>query len=176
MQSTILESIGIDPFYLFFAMAILIIILFVMVISLHMKHARLKRSYSLFMRGKDGKSLEENIQSHLEKMEEIEMLSEENQIELRVIKERLTGSYQKTGMVRYDAFHEMGGNLSFAFSMLDGNDNGWILNVMHSREGCYMYMKEIVRGESYMELSDEETEALERAIYQEAYDLEKVNS
>ena len=79
-------------------------------------------------------------------------------------------------MVRYDAFHEMGGNLSFAFSMLDGNDNGWILNVMHSREGCYMYMKEIVRGESYMELSDEETEALERAIYQETYDLEKVNS
>lgn len=70
-------------------------------------------------------------------------------------------------------FHEMGGNLSFALTMLDENDNGWILNAMHSREGCYTYIKEVVKGQSYIELAEEESESLERAIFQEAYDLNK---
>ena len=38
---------------------------------------------------------------------------------------------------------------------------------MHSREGCYTYVKEIVKGESYVELSEEEAEALDKAIFQE---------
>ena len=53
-------------------------------------------------------------------------------------------------------FHEMGGELSFALTMLDENNNGWIFNAMHSREGCYTYIKEVVNGESYIELSSEE--------------------
>ena len=57
--------------------------------------------------------------------------------------------------------------------MLDENNNGWILNAMHSREGCYTYIKEIVNGQSYIELAEEESESLERAIYQENYDLKK---
>ena len=74
--------------------------------------------------------------------------------------------------MKYDAFHEMGGNLSFALTLLDGNNNGWIINAMHSREGCYTYIKEIVKGQSYLELSEEEAESLDRAIYQEAYGLD----
>lgn len=76
-------------------------------------------------------------------------------------------SYQKLGIVKYDAFNEMGGKLSFAIAMLDNRDNGWIINAMHSREGCYTYVKEIVKGESYVELSEEEAEALDKAIFQE---------
>ena len=41
---------------------------------------------------------------------------------------------------------------------------------MHSRDGCYTYIKEIVRGESYIELSEEEAESLDQAVYQEMYD------
>lgn len=66
----------------------------------------------------------------------------------------------------------MGGKLSFALTLLDGNNSGWIINAMHSREGCYTYIKEIVRAESYIELSEEEAESLEQAIYQEVYDPE----
>ena len=69
-------------------------------------------------------------------------------------------SYQKVGIVKYDAFNEMGGKLSFALAMLDNNNTGWILNAMHSREGCYTYVKEIVKGESYIELAEEEAAAL----------------
>ena len=127
MQSKILESIGVDPAYILIAMFLILIVLCTFFVNLNMKYNRLKRSYSKFMRGSDGKTLEENIRRHLEKMESIEELSEEN--------------------------------------ILDGEDNGWIMNVMHSREGCYIYIKEIVAGECHTELAEEEEESLERAIY-----------
>ena len=74
--------------------------------------------------------------------------------------------------MKYDAFNEMGGKLSFAIAMLDGNNSGWIINAMHSREGCYTYIKEIIKGESYIELSEEEAEALDKAIFENPYDVE----
>ena len=73
-------------------------------------------------------------------------------------------SYQKVGIVKYDAFNEMGGKLSFALAMLDNNNTGWILNAMHSREGCYTYIKEIINGNSVIMLADEEREALDMAL------------
>ena len=79
---------------------------------------------------------------------------------------------QKCGLVKYDAFNEMGGKLSFALAFLDSNNNGWIMNAMHSREGCFTYAKEIVKGESYVELAEEEAEALDRAIYKEDFMME----
>ena len=81
---------------------------------------------------------------------------------------------QKVGIVKYDAFNEMGGKLSFALAMLDNNNTGWILNAMHSRDGCYTYVKEIVKGESYVELAEEEAEALDKAIFEDGYE-EEVN-
>ena len=66
----------------------------------------------------------------------------------------------------------MGGKLSFALAMLDNNNTGWILNAMHSREGCYTYVKEIVKGESYVELAEEEAEALDKAIFEDGYEDE----
>ena len=61
----------------------------------------------------------------------------------------------------------MGGKLSFAIAMLDSKNSGWIINAMHSREGCYTYVKEIFKGERYVELAEEEAEALDKAIFLE---------
>ena len=65
---------------------------------------------------------------------------------------------------RYDAFHEMGGKLSFALCMLDKLNNGYLVNVMHSNNGCFAYVKEIVDGQSYIELGEEEQKALDEAV------------
>lgn len=165
MQSRILEAIGIDPAYILIFMFFILLVLCVYLAVLTMKYTRLQRNYSRFMRGSDGKTLEDSIRRHMEKMESIEELSEENQMELRVLKEHINGSIQKTGLVQYDAFHEMGGKLSFAFTILDGQDNGWILNAMHNRDGCYIYIKKIVNGECQTELAEEEAESLEQAMY-----------
>lgn len=175
MESKILAALGIDPAIILIIMFILIIVLFCLWISANMKYGRLKASYASFMKGKDGKTLEECIMDRLDEIEDATEMALKNRSAIKKINEDMQMNVQKVGIVRYDAFQEMGGKLSFALTILDGNDTGCILNSMHSREGCYNYIKEIVKGESYIELSEEEAESLDRAIYQETYglDLEK---
>ena len=68
------------------------------------------------------------------------------------------------GLVKYDAFRQMGGQLSFCLCLLDDNNNGFIINSVHSTEGCYSYTKEIKAGESILDLGAEEAEALTIAL------------
>lgn len=177
MENSLLTRLGIDPAYFIILLFLIQVLLFILLISVNMKYNRLKVSYNSFMKGKDGKNLEESILARFAELDELTELTKENGQNIQDIYKKLKSHYQKLGIVKYDAFHEMGGNLSFALTMLDEEDNGWILNAMHSREGCYTYIKEIVKGQSYIELAEEEVESLERAIYQDAYglktDLEK---
>ena len=175
MESKILAAIGIDPAIILIIMFILIIVLFFMVVNVNMKYGRLKASYASFMKGKDGRTLEASILERFEELDEVAQLSLKNRQDIKKVKEDMVDNLQKVGILRYDAFNEMGGNLSFALTLLDGNNSGYIINSMHSREGCYNYIKEIVKGESYVELSEEESESLERAIFQDSLglDLEK---
>lgn len=166
-----MESLGIDPIYIFILLFVIQIVLFLLLMNVNMKYSRLKASYNSFMKGKDAKNLEESIFERFAVLEELASTTKENQQDIQNIYKKMESHYQKIGIVKYDAFHEMGGNLSFALTMLDEKNNGWILNAMHSREGCYTYIKEIVNGESYIELAGEERESLEKAIYQEAYDI-----
>ena len=172
MESRILAAIGIDPAYIFIVLILLIVLMFLLYINVNMTYERLKRSYASFMRGRDGKNLEEAILEKFDELDEIADISKQNRQDIRELFHQMKGNYQKVGIVKYDAFNEMGGKLSFALTLLDGNNSGWIINAVHSREGSYTYIKEIVRGESYIELAEEEAESLEQAIYQEIYDPE----
>jgi len=165
MESKILASLGIDPGVIIIAMLVLIVILFVMVINANMKYTRLKSSYNSFMRGKDGRTLEDSIFERFEELDNLTSSTLKNRQAIRKINEEIMSNFQKVGILKYDAFQEMGGKLSFALTLLDGNNSGYIINSMHSREGCYNYIKEIVKGESYIELSEEEAESLDRAIF-----------
>ena len=144
----ILDSWGVDPFYLFVVMFIIQIVMIVLYVMLNTKYRRLQKSYVTFMRGKNGKNLEKSIFGKFDELDEIAELVRANEKEVKEISEKMKTHYQKIGIVRYDAFQEMGGNLSFVLTMLDENNNGWVFNAMHSREGCYNYIKEIVKGES----------------------------
>lgn len=172
MENSILFTMGFDPFYIIVFMFVLIIILFVLLVSVDMKYKRLKSSYNIFMRGKDAKSLEASMMHRFRVLDDVMAICKTNQEDIRLLNKSILRNYQKIGIVKYDAFQEMGGKLSFALTMLDARDNGYIINAMHSREGCYTYIKEIVKAKSYIELSEEESESLERAIYQESYGLD----
>ncbi len=176
MESKILEAIGIDLGILVIALFVLVIVLFILVINANLKYSRLKFSYSSFMKGKDGRTLEDSIFERFDELEHLTEMTLKNRQAIRKIREEMMTDFQKVGIVKYDAFNEMGGKLSFAIALLDGNNSGYILNSMHSREGCYNYIKEIVKGESYIELSEEESEALDKAIFQETlgFDLENM--
>ena len=174
MESGIISNFNIDPVHFMILSFMIDILLLILVISVHMKYNRLKTNYSSFMRGKDGKNLEDSILLKFKELDSISEIAKKNTEDIRSIQKKIRKNYQKVGIVKYDAFWEMGGNLSFALTLLDEENNGWILNSMHSREGCYTYIKEIVKVESYIELAEEEKESLERAIFQEAYDLKDV--
>ena len=176
MESKIFTKLGVDPGILVLALFVLVIVLFILVINANMKYNRLKSSYNSFMKGKDGRTLEDSIFERFEELDNLTALTIKNRQAIRKINEEILSNFQKVGIVKYDAFHEMGGKLSFAITLLDGNNSGYIINSMHSREGCYNYVKEIVKGESYIELSEEEAESLDKAIFQETlgFDLESM--
>ena len=164
MDSKILKALGIDPALIFLFLLVLIVILFVLYVNVTMKYNRLKSSYTTFMRGKDGKTLEESMMSGFADVEAILKYTKQNRTDIQKLNKKMEKSYQKLGIVKYDAFNEMGGKLSFALAMLDNNNTGWIINAMHSREGCYIYMKEVDRGQTDVVLGNEEQEALEQAL------------
>lgn len=164
MNSEVLEYIGIDPGIILIVMAGVILLLFILLIVNLVKTSKLKKKYRTFMEGQDGRSLEQIIRDTYEKYADVSKKVEGNADSIERIKENMKLTYQKMGVVKYDAFNEMGGKLSFSLALLDKENNGFIINSMHSREGCYTYIKEIVKGESYIVLADEEREALNEAL------------
>ena len=139
-------------------------ILIILVMLLFFRYRRLYRAYDIFMRGKDAESLEETIMAMSEEMQDIRAEDRANKDAIRVLNKNQRASFQKFGMVRYNAFKEMGGNMSFAMALLDYTNTGFILNTVHSREGCYLYIKAVDAGQTEMLLSAEEKEALEQAL------------
>lgn len=128
------------------------------------KTSKIRKKYESFMQGKDGASLEELVKEKFEEIENLKRLNAKNVKNIKFLLDKIHYSYQKAGIVKYDAFHEMGGKLSFALTLLDNKNNGFIVNSMHSREGCYTYIKEIVNGSSFIELGDEEQQSLDQAL------------
>ena len=134
----------------------------IMIINL-IQTGKIRKKYKLFMEGKDGASLEEMISNHLDQIDGLVHANELNKQKIDKLSNQIKLAFQKVGLVKYDAFNEMGGKLSFSLALLNEKEDGFIINAMHSREGCYTYIKEIIAGNSVIMLSDEEKEALEMA-------------
>ena len=143
---------------------IVVVILLVCVFNLSLGLNRLSRKYAIFMKGKDAQSLEKLFKRKFELIEKLTVNSEINAENIAKLEKMQNMILDKYGIVKYDAFEDMGGKLSFVLAMLDNNNTGFLLNAIHSRENCFLYIKEIVNGESYVALSDEEIQALKKAV------------
>ncbi len=144
-------------------MLILIVILAFITFTMSMRLSRTLKKYDSFMKGKDGASLEGAMRQGANQIDEIRDQNYSNEFEIKRIKNQLKSTFTRYGIVKYDAFDDMGGKMSFALAMLDEENTGIILNSVHSQDNCFLYIKEIVKGESYIMLSSEEVEALKRA-------------
>ena len=158
------KYLGIDSDYIIIGLAAVMLILLILTIVNIVQMRKLKKSYRAFMTGKNGKDLEETLIKRLNEVDSLIESNDENMKNIETLFKNMKFTYQKMGLIKYDAFHEMGGKLSFSLAMLDVRDNGFIINAMHTREGCYTYIKEIVDGNSIIVLSEEEQEALNRAM------------
>ncbi|MCR4779386.1 MAG: DUF4446 family protein [Lachnospiraceae bacterium] len=159
-----LDSIFSYTNYIALSGAVLSLVILIILIVVLVRFSKLKAKYITFMKGSDGKMLEDEITRRFAEIDTLKSNQVTMKKQIESINETLLGTYQKLGVVKYDAFEEMGGKLSFAICMLNDVNDGFIMNSMHSsREGCFTYVKEIIKGQSFVELSSEEKQALERA-------------
>lgn len=164
MESNILNSLGLDPGIIVLAMMGIMVFVLIYMVRVSMKLTRFLKRYKIFMKGRDAVSLEKAFAQKFIEVDKLTEISKINADEIRRIKEIQSRTANKIGIVKYDAFPDVGGRLSFALAMLDESDTGFVLNAIHGREGCYTYVKEIVKGESYIVLGQEEKEALRQAV------------
>lgn len=166
-MNNILNLLGIDSLVLaiiLIVMASLLLVLLILVIVMLVKHSRLKKRLAKFTVGRNGTSLEKDIFALIDEANQLKVVVDRQRKEIRDLYKRLETTFQKIGLVKYDAFQQMGGKLSFSLALLDENNNGFILNSVHSTEGCYSYTKEINAGVSSLTLGKEEEEALRIAM------------
>ena len=164
MQSDLLNSLGFDPGIIIVLMMLLMVFILLYLVRVSMKLTRFLKRYKIFMRGKDAASLEKAFAQKFLEVDKLVEVSKNQALEINRIKNVMAKTANKIGIVKYDAFPDVGGKLSFALAMLDESNSGYVLNAIHSREGCYTYIKEIVKGESYIVLGQEEKEALRQAV------------
>lgn len=167
MNSDLLNSIGlgtIDVSYIFIGLTVFLLILLILIIVMMCKFSKLKKKYEKFMSGKDAKSLEKDIIGLYEDNKFLKITVDKNKKDIRTLYKKFETSYQKCGIVKYDAFQQMGGQLSFSLALLNENNDGFVLNSVHSTDGCYSYTKEIKNGECAISLGEEEKQALNKAM------------
>jgi hypothetical protein len=168
MNSNIFSAIGLsslDPAILFIVLLVMVIALFVILILQGKKLKTLEKKYGKFMKGKDAGSLEEEIMGLFHDNRMIRNENDKNRKDIIDINRRMNNTFQKVALHKYDAFNQSGGKLSFALCLLDENDNGVLINSVHSTDGLnYSYAKEISTGMADVELSGEEKKALDEAL------------
>ncbi|MEF9939685.1 MAG: DUF4446 family protein [Lachnospiraceae bacterium] len=164
MENSILNQLGFDPAYLIIGLSIFTLVSLIVTVACFIQYKKLYRRYDIFMRGKDAETLEDTILDLMEEATFLRASDRESKELIQSMRDQVKAGYQKTGLVKYNAFKGMGGNLSFALAILDDNNTGFILNAVHSREGCYLYLKDVLQGGTEVLLGSEEKEALEQAL------------
>ena len=154
----------VDTLYVVIGLLVITIVAIVLAIVAICKACAMMKKYNMMMEGSDGKSMEKMVRKYTDDIINLQKTSQDNTEAIKDIYEKMQLTFQKVGVNKYDAFHEMGGKLSFALCMLDKKDNGYVVNVMHSNDGCFAYIKEIVNGKSYIELGKEEEKAVKQAL------------
>lgn len=167
MSSNFLNSIGLgslDIGFILLGLLVVSIILLVLIIVCFVQISKFKKKYIKFMLGKNGANLENDIMTLYDDNKYMKLSIDKNREDIKELFKKHETAFQKVGLVKYDAFTEMGGKLSFALALLDEKNNGFIINSVHSSEGCYSYTKRIKDGDSQLALSNEEKVAVERAV------------
>lgn len=159
----IIEFLKTDSYVLI--LNFIIILLFIGFMVLLVNNIKMNNKYKKFMKKLgNGKNLEEDLEKFMNKVDKVEKQNTEIINFCRDLDENLSKCIQKVGIVRYSAFKDTGSDLSFAVALLDENNNGVVFNGIYSREMSNIYAKPVENGNSKYTLSNEEIEAIEKAL------------
>ena len=152
-----------EAFFVVFLL-VLVIVLFLLVVYQSYSVSRMKSRYRELMTGVDGANLESMLLAHIQEMKRVSEESHELKEENKRLDALLQTATTRIGVVRFSAFADMGSDLSYAVAMLDSHNNGVIFSSIFAREDSRSYVKPIEGGHSSYKLTQEEAEALEKAM------------
>ena len=151
--------------FFFFILFILVDVLCVLYIINVINLKKLRTSYSKFMNKLgNGNNIEEIMRDYIIKVEKLEKKNEEIISYCKVMDDNIKRCTQKIGIVRYNAFKDVGSDLSFSIALLDDYNTGVVLSGIYARDNSNIYAKPIEKGISKNILSEEEKEAINKAI------------
>lgn len=142
---------------------LLMLLLLIMNLSNKSKIRKLKNKYYKFMNGLSGVNLEAVLDDCLEKVNRIINKNKEIELQINTIERNMYYCVQKVGVVRYNAFDNVGSDLSFSIALLDNNDDGLVISSLYSRDSSSTYAKPVLNSKSKYALSAEEIKAIDMA-------------
>jgi hypothetical protein len=160
----IFESLGVSTDLIVIILAVIVVLQFIWIFVILTKCNKLNKRISKFTTGSDAASLEEVMAKRFSEIRQIVKNEKQQNRDIDAINDKFLTTFCKIGLVKYDAFKETSGKLSFSLALLTENHDGIIITSMHSREGCFTYCKEVANEESYYILSEEERLALNVAM------------
>ena len=146
------------------ATIVLVIAVLVYCVILHIRLGSLKKKYDFFMQGDNGASLERKLSVEVSEIRDAAKGLESLLTEQAAIRNTQSNTIQKIGFIKYNAFENIGNDLSFALTLLDGNNNGICISSIYGRSESRIFSKPIEKGKSLVSLSQEELESLNEAL------------
>lgn len=141
------------------------LICLILLIVNYLKNNKLIKKYNRLMKGADNKNLEAMLISHLDTIKDGLSRLDDIEADLKNQNARLKKCTQNIGLVRYNAFDQMGGDQSFSVALLDDRGDGFVLTNLYGRNSSSTFAKPVKLRQSTYPLTNEEMEAIERAYY-----------
>ena len=163
-MNNIFSGVSTEILFIFTAVNyFLSVVLFIMYVSNRIRLNKLKIKYNKFMSGLSGANIEQILENCLDKVHSVSKKNKDIETHINNIERNLLHCIQKVGVVRYNAFDNVGSDLSFSIALLDSSDNGLVISGIYSRDSSYTYAKPVFGGRSKYTLSAEEIQALDIA-------------
>jgi hypothetical protein len=146
-------------------LSLISVLLLVISLISSIQFRKLKKLYTNFMKGTTIRDVESLLHEFKETniLHQLELMKHRK--ELDQLLDSLNLTISKAVLHKYDAFDTMGGQLSSIILLTNSFDTGVLINVIHNREGCYLYTKNIIEGKAEVNLSKEELVALSKLNY-----------
>ena len=143
---------------------LLILVLLILVVYTMVRLSTMNARYRAMMRGSNSEDLEGMLIQHIHEVEKVSATNTRILEENELIRQFIRKSLVRTAMVRFRAFEDMGGDLSYAVAMLDANNDGVIFSSIFARADSRSYIKPIKGGSSEYPLTEEEKGVLKEAM------------
>jgi len=125
---------------------------------------KLASQYKVLMQGAEGQNIEQIVLENANLLAAIQKKQAGLEHQMRETEKLIKKSLLNVGLLRFNAFHDMGGDLSFSLALLNHDGDGVVISSIYGRDDARTYAKPVKGGKSTYHLSQEEEKAIEMAL------------